>query len=154
LRRKWLTTPERRLARYFIGEESAMIINEGQELVEAGLHLRVTAMADNCVQVECAGNVDAAALPAGSDLLARLLGADIYSRRVLLDFEKVEILDTGGITWLIESQKRFEQGGGRLVVHSLPPLACQVIKLLHVDRLVNIQPDLAAARVFARGGKP
>jgi anti-anti-sigma factor len=129
-------------------------MNDNPGLSYASPHLNILAEEEGCLHVEYVGSLDATALPEGSDLLGKSLGREVYSRRVLLNCEKVEYLDTSGITWLIDCQKRFIQAGGLLVLHSMPPRAYQLVKLLHLERLFHIQPDYPAARTFVLGAKP
>jgi hypothetical protein len=58
------------------------------------------------------------------------------------------------VSWLIINHKRFREGGGMLVLHSVPPLVDQVFRLLKMYLVLNIQPDEAAARAAALGGRP
>lgn len=87
---------------------------------------------DGCLHLECGGNLDFTTLADDNDPLTTALGADVYSRRVLLNCEKLGFVDTTGIGWLIDCHKRCTQHGGRLVLYAVPPLAEQLIKLLHL----------------------
>ena len=60
--------------------------------------------------------------------------------------EKTRFIDSSGIGWLMVSHKRFLGAGGRLVLHSVPPMIAQVLRLLNLHTILAIEPDLAAAR--------
>ena len=51
------------------------------------------------------------------------------------------------------SHKRFRTDGGRLVLHSVPPMVAQVLRLLNLHTVLSIQPDQAAARALVADAK-
>ena len=100
-----------------------------------------------CVSGE--GDLSQSPQPASLDkALEALLGADCYRRPVLLDLEKARFIDSSGVGWLMTSHKRFLANGGRLVLHSVPPMVAQVLRLLNLHTVLSIQPDQAAARAL------
>jgi anti-anti-sigma factor len=130
-------------------EKSTMKVADLRAIVQDNLDLTVFAENEGCTEIECAGDVGFATVQPENEPLLQLLGPDVYSRRVLLNFEKVGQLYTSGISWLIICRKRFAQNGGVLVLHSISPLVNQVIKLLNLERVLHIRPDLPSARAFA-----
>ncbi len=86
-------------------------------------------------------------------LLESLLGPDCYGRRILLDLQKTPYIDSSGVSWLVNFHKHCLESGGMLVVHSVPSSIMAILKLLHIDRYLNLVEDEPAARTMALGGK-
>ena len=85
------------------------------------------------------------------DPLVKLLGSEVYTRRVLLDLNRVEVLDSSGIGWLLTCHKRFREGGGALVLHSPSPIARNVIRVLNMHALFNVAGSGAEALRLLEG---
>jgi anti-anti-sigma factor len=83
-----------------------------------------------------------------------VLGADCYSRKILLDLSNTSYLDSAGVGWLVKFHKLCQQFGGVLVLHSLPPAIMAILRLLHMERFLHIVDDERAARALARGEAP
>lgn len=104
--------------------------------------------------VEGVGSMTLEFFLAGNDPLADLLGGPSgYSRRVLLNLEKTDFIDSSGIGWLIKWHQRFKKAGGVFVIHSLPPMIRNMLKLLQLDKILELAEDEAAARRLARRGE-
>jgi anti-anti-sigma factor len=82
----------------------------------------------------------------GEEAIGILLGAGGFSQTVLFDMSRTTYLDSGGINWLLTWNRRFRDAGGTLVLHSLTPMALQVIRLMRLDRVFRIADDAASAR--------
>jgi anti-anti-sigma factor len=80
--------------------------------------------------------------------LEELLGPSPYKRRVLVDFEKADWIDSSGISWLIASHKRFRDGGGCLVFFQFPPRVRMVLEFCKIDSVLNVATDQGAARAL------
>ncbi len=115
--------------------------------------MKVTQIADdgNLLYARCEGTVSQTGLVPQSDLLAEVLGPSYSARKVLLDMERSDFIDSGGVGWLIGNHKRFAAGGGLLVLHSVPPRIMQVLQLLSVHKVCHIAPNAMAARAVALG---
>jgi anti-anti-sigma factor len=103
------------------------------------------------VRLRCEGTISQNEFPIGADPLEKALGPGCFTRKVLLDLEKTSFIDSSGVGWLIGSHKHFEDGGGRLVVHSAPPLVDQVLQLLSMPKVLHIAADETKARHLALG---
>lgn len=103
--------------------------------------------------VRVAGSVTQQEIALLADPLGELLGPDAYKRTVCMDLGNTGFLDSSGINWLILSHKRFREQGGRLVLHSLPPLVMNVIKILKMQRVFEIADSPQAARSLAAAAK-
>ena len=118
------------------------------------LKLTVAADEGDLLRVQCEGEISQVKFQLNDNPLESLAGPDIYRRKMLLDLERVEFLDSSGISWLVVSHKNFQQGGGVLVLHSIPPRIHQVLQFTRMDRLLRMADDEKAARALAvAGGK-
>lgn len=82
---------------------------------------------------------------ADNDPLSELLGDDAYQRDLLLDLKGTDYMDSSGVNWLIKSHKRFKENGHRMVVHSVPPIVRNVIKVMRLDLLIELADDESEA---------
>jgi anti-anti-sigma factor len=106
------------------------------------------------LRIEIVGNVTRDAWPAGRDLLAEHCGEGIYAHLVILSLKQSLYVDSSGVDWLINCHRRFQKGGGRLVLHSLAPASQQLLKMMRLDRVLEIEPTEAGAAARARSGRP
>ncbi len=88
-----------------------------------------------------------------SRLVESLLGPNCYSRKILLDMQHTPYMDSSGVGWLVNLHKHCREAGGMLVLHSIPPSIMSILKLLRMDRHLNMVEDEQAARVMASGAR-
>jgi len=69
----------------------------------------------------------------------------IYSKKILCDLTGTSLLDSAGVSWLLVSHKRCRENQGRFVLHSVPELIMNVIKVLRLNQVFDIAADKAAA---------
>ena len=106
------------------------------------------------VNVAVRGRVLDEETQASDDVLAQLLGENVYARKVLLSMAEAEILNSNGVSWLLNCHKRFEQNGGRLVLHSVPPLVQNVLKVLRMQLVLHVAQSPQDARRLAQEEAP
>ena len=80
-----------------------------------------------------------------SDPILETIGENAYSRHVLVDMSEVASLDSSGVNWLLMSQKKMRQAGGQLVLHSLSPIAMNVLKVLNLHTVLKLAETESAA---------
>lgn len=97
------------------------------------------------------GRVTPESDPSDTDPLTELLGASVYGRKVLLDFEKCEFIDSSGISWLLVAHKRFREAGGAMALFAIPPMIDQVLKVLRMNRVFGLADDETSARQLVMG---
>ena len=107
---------------------------------------------DEVLTLGAGDRIAAAELPSGEDAITAQLGAEGFAQTVLFDLSRTMYLDSAGINWLLGFNRRFREAGGRLVLHSLTPMASQIIRLMRLDRVFQIADDAAAARHLITGG--
>lgn len=89
---------------------------------------------------------------ASDEPLVGALGFDAYSRQVLIDLSHVSTLDSSGVSWLLSTNKRMSRDGGKLVLHSLPPVVRNLVRVLKLHTVLTIAEDERAAAALLAGG--
>jgi anti-sigma B factor antagonist len=105
------------------------------------------------MRVRCANQLTQDDVQGDQDPLQAVIGEGGFGRKVLMDLGKVTYIDSSGISWLLICHKHFVQAGGKLVIHSVPPLVDQVLQLLRLPLILSIAADEKSARALAAGGK-
>jgi anti-anti-sigma factor len=93
---------------------------------------------DNVIRIRSEGQISQRQV---EDPLLALLGPNGFTHRVLLDFDRAPGISTSGLCWLVGSQKRFDQAGGKLVLTGVPPVVLDVLDFLRLTPLLHIAAD-------------
>ena len=117
------------------------------------MKLSIVGIEPELTRIQNEGEITQLDFRAGTDLLRTLLGFGCYNGKVLLNLEKTPYIDSAGVGWLVMSHKLFKDGGGRLVIHSVPPTVSQILRLLRMQEILHIADNEAAARALALGEK-
>jgi len=104
--------------------------------------------------LEVRGPVTQNSLASPPEPLSTLCGGEVYRRKVVLGMGQTAFIDSSGLGWLLGCNKRFREASGMLVIHSVPPLVLDVIKVMRVDRVLKIAEDEQAALAMTRGATP
>jgi anti-anti-sigma factor len=117
--------------------------------------LNMTVAADDgaTVAVHCQGDINQIYFQLGNPL-EKLLGVGAFTRKVVLDLENVNFLDSSGLSWLVSCHKRFQQQGGRMVLCGMSQRIQQILQFCRMDRLFAVAEDQTAARTLLLGEKP
>jgi anti-anti-sigma factor len=134
-------------------KESRVFTTDPVTVREGVLLLTLLDEDEGILHIECAGQAVLPDFQEADNPLTLLLGPEGYARKVLLDLDRVQFLDTTGVTWLLSSHEHFRRGGGKVVLHSLPAQARRVLRLLRLDHLLTVAPDAAAGRALLEGKK-
>lgn len=118
------------------------------------MHLSLVAEDRQLAQVDVSGRITPDSFSQEAEPLASLLGPGAYHRSVLLDLSKSEYINSSGIGWLLVCHKRLRDGGGRLVIHSIPQIIRSVLEVLKMDQVFHLADDLQSARQKALHGAP
>jgi anti-sigma B factor antagonist len=110
------------------------------------MQLTVLADAPECLAVATSGTISRSEMDGADEPLAELLGQDVYSRRILLNLAGSPYMDSSGVSWLLVCHKRCRQAGGRLVVHSYPPIIAQILRVLRMELVLQLAPTETEAR--------
>ena len=106
---------------------------------------------DSVTNVALHDNISGREIAPPADPLRHTLGANCYSKNVVLHLADAEYVDSMGVSWLITCNKKFREGGGKLVLHSLHPTVLNILKVLRLESVLNIAPDAVAANRIVRG---
>src|SRR5439155_15502837 len=100
--------------------------------------LKLTVVSDdgNVVRVQCEGEISQVKFQLNDNPLESLVGPTVYTRKLLMNLDRVDFLDSSGISWLVVSHKHFQQHGGLLVLYSVPPRIHQVLQFCRMDKLL------------------
>lgn len=102
-----------------------------------GMHVSVESDNGEAVLLLLEGSVSQRDV-ALNDPIADALGEDGHARRIAIDMSEVASLDSSGVNWLLVRQKQMRKAGGKLVLHSLSPIAMNVLKVLNLHTVFKL----------------
>ena len=115
------------------------------------MELRVLSDNGDVLRLEMIGrNVHSEVIPQ-SQVIRELLGPRGYARDVLLSLAQTHFIDSSGLSWLVVCHKRFCQGGGKLVLHSVRAPILELLALMRLDLALHLAEDEAAALELVQG---
>ena len=103
------------------------------------------------LRLQAGGRITQDNLSPFSDEMGELLGADGYTRHVVLSLAEVDFIDSSGIGWLLARHKRFREANGKLVIHSVVPMVLEVLKVLRMHVVFQLADNESAALALAQG---
>lgn len=103
---------------------------------------------DDLIRLACEGSI-ARLLDQEREPIREMLGPHIYARRVLLNMERVQSVDTSGITWLLSVVDRFHRANGRVVFYMVPPIVTQVLDFMRLTETLPLASNEQAASTMA-----
>jgi anti-anti-sigma factor len=113
------------------------------------MKLSLVSRDERSVLLACEGDLVLPMTSPRADPLADVLPSGPCPALVLLDLSKVGYINSTGISWLVLSHRRVEQGGGRLVLHSAQPFVRGVLDLMKLGTVLRLADDEPAARSLA-----
>lgn len=121
-------------------------------LREGDLELNVQAEEADLLELSCKGAISLPDFQPEKDPLSRLLGPEVFSRKLLLNLDHASLLDTSGISWLIHCHETCARAGGILVLYAIPRRVRFILQLLQMEHLFHTAADVTAARAIAKKG--
>lgn len=115
---------------------------------EAPLSLQVMSSGEGATSVAASGRITRETLDAGVSLES-VIGEDAFSGAVLLGLSDSDYMDSSGVGWLLQCHKRAQSAGGRLIVHSAPPMIDNLMRILKLEKVLALAKDAAAAKALA-----
>jgi anti-anti-sigma factor len=97
------------------------------------------------VNLRLEGRVSQRDVSLNDEPIGDLLGKEAYGNKLAVDMSEVASLDSSGVNWLLICQKRARESGGQLVLHSLSPIARNVIKVLNLHTVFKVANDRLGA---------
>jgi anti-anti-sigma factor len=105
------------------------------------MKLSIRSQQDDVVSLFLRGRVSQRELSTVEDPLTDLLGEDAFQNHIMVDMSEVAALDSSGVNWLLVCHKRARENGGKLVLHSLSPIARNVVKVLNLQTVFILAAD-------------
>ena len=123
-----------------------LFLEPRESLAPRKFGMKLTVQSDNgdAVLLRIEGRVSQRDVEARDPILERL-GDNAYSRHLVIDLSEVASLDSSGVNWLLVAQKNIRESGGQLVLHSLSPIANNVLKVLNLHSVFQVADSEAAA---------
>jgi anti-anti-sigma regulatory factor len=116
------------------------------------LQLSLQAEEKDLLYISCQGAISLPDFQPENDPLLKLVGPEVYSRKILLNLEQATLLDTSGISWLIYCHEACGRAGGLLVLYAIPRRVHYMLQLLQMENLFHTAADVTAARAIALKG--
>lgn len=105
------------------------------------MNLRIQSNADNAIYMALNGRISQLSSAVQDNEFQKLLEEADFSRSVILSLAETDFIDSSGISWLLATDKRFKQSGGKLVLHSLPLDVQHVFGLMRLNKVLNVTTD-------------
>jgi anti-anti-sigma regulatory factor len=117
------------------------------------LELSLQGEENDLLLLNCQGAISLPDFQPETDPFLKMLGPEVYSRKLLLNLEQASLLDTSGISWLIHCHETCSRAGGILVLYAIPRRVRYILQLLQMEHLFHTATDATAARAIAvKGG--
>ena len=121
-------------------------------LREWDLELSLQAAEKDLLYLTCRGAISLPDFQPEKDPLLKLLGPEVYSRKLMLNMEHASLLDTSGISWLIHCHEACGRAGGILVLYAIPRRVRYILQLLQMEHLFHTAADVTDAQALAHKG--
>ncbi|HWB00333.1 MAG TPA: STAS domain-containing protein [Pirellulales bacterium] len=118
------------------------------------MELKVVSTDADCTSIKTVGRIAPETSLADNEPLAKMAGPEVYGRCVLLDLSDSDFISSNGVGWLLMCHKRCSDAGGKLVVHSMPKLVQNVLKVLKLEQVLVLARDEVEARRLAHEERP
>ena len=110
------------------------------------MKLTIDSAENGVVRAQVSGRITQADVSPFLEPLGEAIGPDAYERKVMVDMNDVEVLDSSGVSWLLVCQKRFRQNGGMFVLHSMSDIAVNVLKVLNLQLVLKLADNAEDAQ--------
>ncbi|MCC5829214.1 MAG: STAS domain-containing protein [Phycisphaeraceae bacterium] len=77
--------------------------------------------------------------------LSEKFGEEIFKRRVLINFEQVDFVNSPGLGWLLKINGSFDKHGGQLAIYAVPSMVRQTFRLVKLSNRIRIAESEARA---------
>jgi len=113
------------------------------------MRFKLVSQDDAVTSVTAAGEITQSAFGNEDEPLALAFGEQIYASRLLLGLSEAVYVDSRGVGWLLKCHKRCREAGGIFVIHSIPPLVNDVLRVLRLNKVLDLADDEVKARAMA-----
>lgn len=115
------------------------------------MSLKIESQGDGVCHLSLAGRISQVSNSAISEELSQLVGASNLNQKILLSLQKTEFIDSSGIGWLLETDKKIRAAGGAFVLHSLPLEVQHVFGLMRLNKVLTVAKDRHQADALVAG---
>lgn len=91
--------------------------------------------------VRCEGPITFVEIIKNREALEKVLEQTPHRANLLLNMERVTILDSAGISWMIQQHKRSAETGGLAVFSTIPPVIKGMLTLLNMQQALSFVDD-------------
>lgn len=115
------------------------------------MKLKIDSQQAGCCNMSLSGRISQTTLGGQADQLSQLLGESNYNQNILLSLRETDYIDSSGIGWLLSTDKKIRNAGGKLVLHSVPLDVQHVFGLMKLHKVLAIAKDQQDATSTAEG---
>ena len=109
------------------------------------MEVTLVAQEGGVARLRAAGEITHTTLAESPEPIGKLLGNDGFAQTVLLSLAEVSFMDSSGVGWLLGCRRRFREGGGQFVLHSIPPNLLEILRVMRLEQVLRLAPDENAA---------
>jgi stage II sporulation protein AA (anti-sigma F factor antagonist) len=113
------------------------------------MQLKLDSQQDGICHLSLAGKISQTAVDGHSDEMSRLLGNANLNQQVLVSLQQTDYIDSSGIGWLLATDRKIRDFGGRLILHSVPLDIQHVFGLMKLHAVLKIAKDKEHATSIA-----
>ena len=73
---------------------------------------------------------------------------EIFNQNIVIDLAGVEMIDSCGIGWLLTTNRKSKEKGGKLILHSLQPNVKNVFGMMKLSAVLTLATDENAANAL------
>jgi anti-anti-sigma factor len=114
------------------------------------MKLSVLSSAAGLTRLESEDDITVFDFEGGAAPLEAVVDPKVFSGVLLLSLEKSLYIDSSAVGWLIQCHFRFKKAGGKLVIHSIPPMVDHCFHVLGMYEVLHLAQDEAAALRLAQ----
>lgn len=107
------------------------------------MQLNVVSDDGDVVVVACEGEISQIRFQAEGNPLGQVIGPARTGRKIILDLDKAEWMDSSGISWLVVTHKNYN-----VALCRLPEQVQGTLRFCKMDRIFRVAADEAGARTL------
>lgn len=111
----------------------------------------VSKEAGSLLLMATSGRITQDSVSSSQDAFVQAGGDGVYACHILLNLQDSEYMDSSGVSWLLQCHKRCRNAGGSLVIHSIPPMIQQILKVLRMNLVLKLADTEQDARKLVQG---
>ncbi len=118
-----------------------MVVREGGEV-----EVERIAEQQDWVHFRVTGDVSRLHAASGADWAFEPFGESVEDKHIVLDLRGATFLDSSGIGWLLDVDRKLKVRGRLLLLHSIPPIVERVLTMMRLDHVLTIVKDFEQAK--------